>query len=220
MTETTLIQALAAAQAEMQNAAFDSKSNFSKNGKNNYASLTAMREATVPILAKHGITVTQGVRYTENGMVMRTTLRKQTNDGPSMDGQDVICEDVPMVVGKNDMHGIGSAMTYCRRYGLGAICGIASDEDDDGNEAVKHPPSRESVTKNQAQEIEDEIERLDADRHKFMNHFRVGDISELTTAQYLKAKNMLAERERRAMAEDAAEAAALNAAEAAMEAAE
>lgn len=41
---------------------------------------------------------------------------------------------------KQDAQGAGSAITYCRRYGLQAIAGIPSD-DDDGNAAQNKPKS-------------------------------------------------------------------------------
>ena len=44
---------------------------------------------------------------------------------------------VPLIVGKNDMQGYGSAVTYARRYGLMSMAGIAP-EDDDGNAAGVH----------------------------------------------------------------------------------
>ena len=47
---------------------------------------------------------------------------------------------MPLIVGKNDMQGYGSAVTYARRYGLMSMAGIAP-EDDDGNAAAKSPPA-------------------------------------------------------------------------------
>lgn len=38
---------------------------------------------------------------------------------------------------KQDPQGQGSAYTYARRYALSAVLGLATDEDDDGNEASK-----------------------------------------------------------------------------------
>jgi len=40
---------------------------------------------------------------------------------------------------KNDPQGQGSAITYQRRYALGAILGLNIDDDDDGNGASKQP---------------------------------------------------------------------------------
>jgi len=44
---------------------------------------------------------------------------------------------------KQDAQGAGSAITYCRRYGLQAVAGIPS-EDDDGNNASKKAPVKEA----------------------------------------------------------------------------
>jgi hypothetical protein len=38
---------------------------------------------------------------------------------------------------KNDPQGLGSAITYARRYSLSAILGLVSDDDDDANTATK-----------------------------------------------------------------------------------
>ena len=44
---------------------------------------------------------------------------------------------IPLVLAKNDMQGLGSAITYARRYGIMSILNLPT-EDDDGNEASKH----------------------------------------------------------------------------------
>ena len=195
---TSLVEALAAAQAEMQNAVFDSKSNFSKNGKNNYASLTSVRNAVIPVLTKHGIAVTQEVVLHEADPYMRTSLRK---------GDDVIDGVVPMIFGKKDMHGVGSAMTYARRYGLGAICGIASDEDDDGDMAVASGPAQPvMITPQQVKHIEAELDRTMSNKTKFMAQFEIRSLSEMPSSQYDKALELIAKKERRSLAEDARQA--------------
>jgi len=43
-----------------------------------------------------------------------------------------------MTPSKNDPQGLGSVITYQRRYALGAVLGLNIDEDDDGNEG-KNP---------------------------------------------------------------------------------
>jgi len=49
---------------------------------------------------------------------------------------EFMSETLRLPVGKWDAHGIGSAITYARRYGLMSLLGIATD-DDDGNAAVE-----------------------------------------------------------------------------------
>jgi len=193
MSETTLVQALAAAQAEMKNAPFDKEN---PHFKSKFASLTSIRNTALPVLAKHGIAVTQpGVHLDSGTWAIRTILSK---------GDEHMQGDTPIIADKSNAQAFGSAMTYAKRYGLAAMVCIASDEDDDGNEATKQPPKHEYVTIDQVKEISSEIDRLDADRGKFLQHFKVGDLSQLTTMQYLKAMQMLEERERRAVADAAA----------------
>ena len=193
MAEITLTQALAAAQAEMKNAPFD-KTN--PHFKSQYASLTSIRDTAIPALSKNGIAVTQtGVQVDPETWVIRTTLHK---DAETFSG------DIPVIADKANAQAFGSAMTYAKRYGLAAMVCISSDEDDDGNEATKAPPQTEYIKIDQVKEISSEIDRLGADRQKFLQHFKVGELSQLTAMQYLKAMNMLEERERRAVADAAA----------------
>jgi hypothetical protein len=51
-------------------------------------------------------------------------------------GQWIQDGGVPLIPSKQDMQGLGSALTYSRRYGLMAMVGIAP-EDDDGNAAIR-----------------------------------------------------------------------------------
>ena len=192
--ETTLIEALAAAQAEMKNAAFDTSVRYG-NTEFKFASLSSLRDAVVPVLAKHGIAVTQsGIQLESGAWVIRTTLHK---------GGETIVGDTPIIANDNKAQGFGSGMTYAKRYGLAAIVCLASEQDDDGAEAQKSPPGDQKITANQVTEISAEIDRLGADRQKFLSHFKITDIKQLSAMQYLTAMNMLEQRERREVEEAA-----------------
>lgn len=52
------------------------------------------------------------------------------------EGTDNIYIDIELILGKPDMQALGSAITFARRYGLSAITGLQT-EDDDGNQAAK-----------------------------------------------------------------------------------
>lgn len=124
-SEDAFVAALAAAQAEMANAAKDSNNPAFKS---KYADLASVRDAVVPCLAKHGIAVMQPVIETDAGDIfVRTRLKGH--------GHEERC-DLRLIIGKRDMQGLGSAITYARRYGLMAMAGIAPDDDDDGNAAT------------------------------------------------------------------------------------
>ena len=117
--------ALAAAQAEMGKAVKDTEN---PHFKSKYADLASVMDACMPALNKNGIAVIQPFVTDEiSGRAVKTILIHES-------GETLECT-IPLIFGKNDMQGLGSAMTYGRRYGLMAMAGIAP-EDDDGNAAA------------------------------------------------------------------------------------
>ena len=129
MTEhKTIYAALAAAQMEMGKALKDSTNPAFKS---KYADLASVMDACMPALNRHGIAVFQPTVDDESGRYVKTIFAH-------VSGETVECR-VPLIVGKNDMQGYGSAVTYARRYGLMGMAGIAP-EDDDGNAAAKAAP--------------------------------------------------------------------------------
>lgn len=121
MAETTLAQALAAAQAEMKNAPLNK---VNPHFKSKYADLAAIRDSVTPALAKHGIALTQTPEFRGEAWMLVTTLR---GHGETIEAVYPLSIDKPQAM--------GSQLTYARRYSLSAICGISADEDDDGNAA-------------------------------------------------------------------------------------
>jgi hypothetical protein len=118
-----LMAALAAAQGEMSNAAMDGKN---PHFNSRYATLAAIRDATIPHLAKHGLSIHQVTRMNGNAMLLATRLGHSS-------GQMI--ESVYPIQVSDKPHIMGSAITYARRYSWAAITGIAAEEDDDANAA-------------------------------------------------------------------------------------
>lgn len=54
---------------------------------------------------------------------------------------------------QKDPQGMGSAVTYARRYALSALLGLNTDDDDDGNEATGN--AAKPLTKSQQQSVRD-----------------------------------------------------------------
>lgn len=122
-----LATALAKAQAEMANAAMN-KTN--PHFKSKYADLAAVRDAVTPALTANGLSVAQLISETEGRVAVHTRLMHSS--GQWMESVLPIISDV----GKPQV--MGSALSYARRYCLSAICNIASEDDDDGNQAQEH----------------------------------------------------------------------------------
>jgi hypothetical protein len=125
-----LAEALAKAQAEMSNPKFD-KTN--PHFRNKFASLAAVRDAVIPVLARNGIACIQNVYTAESGRVACTTSLYHGS------GETLTFGPLEMPVSKSDAQGFGSAATYARRYHLMAVANVVGDEDDDANEATGKP---------------------------------------------------------------------------------
>jgi hypothetical protein len=117
--------ALAKAQGQIQPAAKD-KTNPAFRSR--YADLTSIWEACRAPLTENGIAVVQmPVDSTDGRVALVTTLLHSS-------GQ-FISSMVSTRLVKDDPQGVGSALTYLRRYSLAAMVGVVADEDDDGNAA-------------------------------------------------------------------------------------
>lgn len=122
---SSLAGALAKAQAELRNPGFDSNN---PHFRSKYASLAAVRDAVIPILSSHGLSVVQCPIYSDGQAGCETILMHASGE--------YISNTLTLPVDKANAHGVGSAQTYARRYSLMAFAGVVGDEDDDGNAAV------------------------------------------------------------------------------------
>ncbi len=120
--------ALAAAQAEIENVA---KSGKNPHFRSSYATLPDTLDEARPKLAKHGIAVFQSACNGEGDEVGVVT-RLIHKSGEWLESSLFVKPT------KYDAQGVGSVITYLRRYGLMAAVGIAGD-DDDGEAAVGRP---------------------------------------------------------------------------------
>lgn len=141
--------ALAKAQANMGKAL---KQANNPHFRSKYADLGNVMDACLPALNEAGIALIQPTGADEHGSFVETILIH----GES--GEQLSCR-VPLILGKNDMQGFGSAVTYARRYGLMAMAGIAP-EDDDGNAAAASAPKPVRQPRTQpAENVDEGIER-------------------------------------------------------------
>lgn len=128
MNKSEMINELAAAfckaQAAMGAAAKDASNAFLKS---KYADMASVVEAVKGPLTANGLAYAQLVGNGQDGNVSVETVLMHSS------GQ-WISEKLQMKPEKCNPQGMGSVITYARRYGLQSICGIPA-EDDDGNAA-------------------------------------------------------------------------------------
>ena len=136
-----LVPALIAAQHEIAPATKERRNPFYKS---KYSDLADIWDVCREPLFKNGLAV---IQTTEAGIVLGTVIIITTlvhTSGEWVRGR------LPMTPVKNDPQATGSAITYGRRYGLAAIVGVVSVEDDDGNKASQ-PDKTETREKPETQ---------------------------------------------------------------------
>lgn len=120
-----LAAALSKAQGEMHGAIKDSTN---PHFKSSYADLASVWDAVRYPLSKNKLSVIQTATTTDKCVSIETVLAHESGEW--------IGDILSIPVAKWDAQGIGSAITYGRRYSLMSIAGIAPD-DDDGNDAAR-----------------------------------------------------------------------------------
>ncbi len=130
-----LAKALAKAQGEMGSAGRDRQN---PHFKNRYATMESVVSAVRGPLSTHGIAWHQRVGVEGKVVSVETVL---------LCGADRLeCGVLRAEARDPGPQGIGSVLTYLRRYSLMAACGIAPGDDDDGEagERKPEPPPRAS----------------------------------------------------------------------------
>ena len=100
----------------------------------NYADISDVLSAALPVLSKHGLAVIQMTLIDGDNLKLRTKVIHTS--GQWVEGLYPVAEVT------SDHQRMGASMTYARRYAICAALGVASDEDVDGEDAATSAPSR------------------------------------------------------------------------------
>lgn len=152
-----LAMSMCKAQNEMSGAVKGANNPFFKS---KYADLGAVIQAVKEPFANNGLSYVQ-FPIEEGGRIgIETILMHESGE--------YLSQSFTVQLSKQDAQGAGSAITYCRRYGLQAVAGIPS-EDDDGNQASKQSKSSKPTDQDM----------------QWVNHIKQGgSIDEITDPQY------------------------------------
>lgn len=94
-----------------------------------YVDLNGVLDGVEPILEKNGFILLQPV----SGRIVETVLLHKS-------GQ-FISSDMELVLSKNDMQALGSAVSYARRYSLMSLLGLKALDDDGNASAFEKAPA-------------------------------------------------------------------------------
>ena len=120
---TDHIKALSKVQKDLKHAKKDDKGAFGK-----YADLATVYEVIRKPLVDNGFSYIHSLTTHEDGTHFVDTLLMHETGG-------TFKTSLPLIINKRDMQGLGSAITYAKRYGISMIVGLASEEDDEGKGA-------------------------------------------------------------------------------------
>lgn len=130
-----LAAALAAAQAEMPSVPMNSVNPFLKN---KFADLGAVIQSSRPVLAKHGLSLTQFPVSDGDRVGVTTTLMHSSGEWMSQSVSLPLSEEK----GKSAAQVAGSIVTYLRRYSWSSVLGLYADEDTDGHQPERKPAEK------------------------------------------------------------------------------
>lgn len=139
--------ALAAAQAEYPEIAKARTADMAGKYSYDYADIADILTAVRPVLAKHGLSISQPTRIQGDALVVSTQLRFRPASGEA----EIIESEYPVCKASGAHQEMGKALTYARRYALCSLLGVApAREDDDGQGAAKAAaPERRQTTASQ-----------------------------------------------------------------------
>lgn len=121
--------------------------------RSKYADLAHVVEGVVPALNNAGVAVLQSPANDGELVSVTTTLLHES--GASVTGV------LHLRPTKNDPQGVGSAITYARRYALLAMTG-AAPEDDDGNAASQGRPAQAQRVEPPQPSLSERADRVEA----------------------------------------------------------
>ncbi len=140
-----IAKAMAQFQAEVKNPANTADNPFFKS---KYAPLNDVLNLVRPILTKHGLSVLQSPSGDGEHITVTTLITHES-------GEWIESDPLTLKAEKANAQGVGSAVTYARRYALSAMLGISSEDDDDGNYASSAKDKQNEQTDAQTSKTEE-----------------------------------------------------------------
>ena len=156
-----------------------------------YALLDDVLRALVPIATEHGFSLSFSAGVSPSAGERRTCCTVMHSGGHAEDYTIDLPLDGVGIAGKSNktpIHSVKSAHTYGRSMLTQMIFNVAltGESDDDGNGATV-----DTITADQAAEIDDLVTRTGADRAAFLRFVGASDMASIRASKYAQAVTML-----------------------------
>jgi len=150
----------------------------------NYAKIEDINQDILPIISKYGFGILFKVlSQDKEGVTVRATLRHSSGHQESTDlfvPYDRV--GAKGSVNKTMIHATGSTISYAKRYAMCMLLDISTGDDNDAQHM------NEFISEEQALDLEEKLEELEADKAKFINgYMKVNSLREIPLSKYGKA---------------------------------
>lgn len=175
-----LAKALSVVQGDIENA---SKSSVNPHFKSKYADLAEVLNTVRPVFSANGLSFVQMPSFSDGVASVETMIMHESGEW--------ISEKASAPVGKQDAQGVGSVITYLRRYSLAAFAGIAQ-EDDDANASIKPKTSNvELVTAAHVAELRRLLAVTNLNESEWLQPTGYASVDKIPAADFAKAHKIL-----------------------------
>lgn len=174
-----LYTALSKAQSEME---VSKPTKLNPFFRSKYSDLPNIVKSSRPYLSKNGLSIIQRILTNSNGrMFLYTRLCHSSGQW--------IESNMPINPSKGDIQSIGSYITYIKRYAYSAMVGVvSSDEDDDGEAAMKEKraqkPTVEKISKKELEELSNALKDEEKVLKSILKGYKIQKLSDLPKSQY------------------------------------
>lgn len=185
-----LALSLSIAQGQIEAAKKDAANPFFKS---KYADLASVWSVIREPFSKNGLSVIQCPDVRENKVIVETILMHKSGQW--------IASCLPVPIKDNTVQGIGSCISYAKRYSLKAICGVSDDEGDDDGEAAmgrnkpNDKPTFKVITAEQEKNLRTLLEKDAPNKTKIINElkakFKINVMSEIATGDFQAVAEMI-----------------------------
>lgn len=144
-----------------------------------YALFEDINDVVKPILKSHGFAITFKTKTVEDGITVTAILMHK--DGHREETEMTLHADTSG--NKNAVQGVGSSVSYAKRYGLIALLNITTrGEDDDGQAG-----GAKLISESQAADLQAMIEETNTDKPKFLKYLSTKARRELKSLDQIPA---------------------------------
>lgn len=151
-----------------------------------YAPLEAITRAIRPALRRHGLSYSWTTEPGA-GILNVVCVLRHVDGHEERSGFPV---PTATTAAMSEAQKNGAALTYGKRQSLTSVLGLTTaDDDNDGSGA--RPGSLEPISDDELVDLESLMEEVHADRTRFLDHFNLGMLSQLTQKDYPRAIAML-----------------------------